>query len=75
MQDHSKNMKILGSLIFIQVLAFSTICDADGFGAKTFESVFLNNDPSKDIKETSKFSGNLNRTKMIDIFPIVSSGN
>ena len=43
-------MKILESVIFIQVLAFGTFCDADDFGAKTFESVFLNN-LSKDIKE------------------------
>ena len=50
-------MKILESVIFIQVLAFGTFCDADDFGAKTFESVFLNN-PSKDIKGTSKVSCN-----------------
>ena len=55
-------MKILESVIFIQVLAFAKFCDADYFGAKTFESVFLNN-PSKDIKETSKVSSNFKTFK------------
>ena len=56
-------MKILESIIFIQVLAFGTFCDADDFGVKTFETFFLNNHPSKDIKDTSKVSGSFKTFK------------
>ena len=65
-------MKVLQIILFIQVLALAKFCNANKFGGKTFESVFLNKNPPKDIKGTSKVSGDF-QTYVIELFLTFSS--
>ena len=64
-------MKILESILFLQVLAIAKLCNANDFGANTCEFVFLNN-PYKDIKGTYKVSGNF-KSSVIKRFLTISS--
>ena len=51
-------MKVFESGLLLQIFALATFCDANNFGPKTFESVFLNGNPTKAFQATSKVSGN-----------------